>query len=46
MPYAVEIRYPDDFFMPSEQDAKEARVAASEILKWLENSMPKIFRDL
>ncbi|KPK96102.1 hypothetical protein AMJ80_01930 [bacterium SM23_31] len=46
MPYAVEIRYPDDFFTPTEQDAKEARKAVNEILKWLENSMPEIFRAL
>ena len=28
MPYAVEVRYPDDLFMPSDQDASEAREAA------------------
>ncbi len=28
MPYAVEIRYPDDWFMPSAEDAIEARAAA------------------
>ncbi len=43
MPYAVEIRYPDDWFMPSEQDAKEARDAASKVLKWFENALPEIF---
>jgi len=46
MPYAVEIRYPDDFFMPNEQDAKEARAAVGEVLKWIENVMVEIFRDL
>ena len=44
MPYAVEIRYPDDWFMPSEQDVKEARDAASKVLKWLENALPGIFQ--
>lgn len=32
MPYAVEIRYPDDWFMPTEDDAKEARKAVSHVL--------------
>jgi len=39
MPYAVEIRYPDDWFMPTEEDALEARSAAGEILKWLRQSL-------
>jgi len=42
MPYAVEIRYPDDWYMPSEEDAKEARAAASDILDWLKNALPDI----
>ena len=44
MPYAVEIRYPDDWFMPSEDDAKEAREAAGEVLKWLERAIPELFK--
>lgn len=44
MPYAVEIRYPDDWFMPSDQDAKEARDAASQVLQWLEDAFPEIFQ--
>lgn len=44
MPYAVEIRYPDDWFMPSDQDAKEARDAASQVLQWLEDVLPEIFQ--
>ncbi len=44
MPYAVEIRYPDDWFMPSDQDAKEARDAASQVLQWLEDALPEIFQ--
>jgi HEPN domain-containing protein len=31
--YAVEMRYPDDYFMPSEQEAKEAFGTAVEIKK-------------
>jgi HEPN domain-containing protein len=32
MLYAVEIRYPDDWFMPTEEDAKEAREAVSHVM--------------
>ena len=45
MPYAVEIRYPDDWYMPSAEDAKEARGAASEILNWFEKALPEIFQN-
>lgn len=43
MPYAVEVRYPDESHMPSEQDAREARAAADHVLKWLEAALPEIF---
>ncbi len=42
-PYAVEIRYPDDWHMPSDEDAREAREAADNILNWLKNALPDIF---
>ncbi len=45
MPYAVEIRYPDDWFMPTEEDAKEAREAVSHVTSWLQNTMPKVFAE-
>ena len=45
MPYAVEIRYPDDWFMPSQEDAKEAREAAGKVLDWLENALPEILKE-
>lgn len=45
MPYSVEIRYPDDWFMPSVQDAKEARDAAGKVLQWLEKALPEIFQN-
>ena len=45
-PYAVEIRYPDDGFMPSQEDAKEARDAANQVLNWLESALPEIFSGL
>ncbi len=43
MPYAVEIRYPGDEFTPTEDDAKEARQAAEEVLTWLRAVLPEIF---
>jgi len=43
MPYAVEVRYPDDFFMPSLQDTHEAREAAGNVKRWLENALPEVF---
>ena len=44
IPYAVEIRYPDDWYMPTEEDAKEARQAAAHVLSWLERALPEIFQ--
>ena len=44
IPYAVEIRYPDDWYMLTKEDAIEARQAAGQVLKWLENAFPKIFQ--
>lgn len=43
MPYSVEIRYPDDWFMPTEEDAKEAREAVSRVMLWLKKALPEIF---
>ncbi len=43
MPYAVEIRYPDDLFFPSQEDAQEAREAAGEVLSWLQEALPELF---
>ena len=45
MPYAIEIRYPDDGFDPFEQDAREAREAAGQVLQWLESALPKVFKE-
>ncbi len=45
IPYAVEVRYPDDWYMPSDEDAKEAREAVRKVLNWLENALPDIFKD-
>jgi len=43
MPYAVEIRYPDDWFMPTAEDANEAREAVSHVMSWLQNAIPEVF---
>jgi HEPN domain-containing protein len=43
MPYAVEIRYPDDWYLPTEEDALEAREAAAQVLKWLKKALPQTF---
>ena len=43
-PYAVEIRYPDDGYTPAEQDAREARAAATQVLSWFEQVLPEVFR--
>ncbi len=45
MPYAIEIRYPDDWCTPSVDDAVEARNAAGKVLTWLESAMPPIFSE-
>ncbi len=42
MPYAVEIRYPDDTSTPAEEDAREARAAAEEVMVWLREALPEI----
>jgi len=45
MPYSVEFRYPDNWYMPSERDVIEAREAADKVLSWLKNSLPEIFQE-
>ncbi|RME50194.1 MAG: HEPN domain-containing protein [Caldilineae bacterium] len=44
MPYAIEIRYPDDWFMPSSDDAREARDMAAQVLDWLRQTFPRLFQ--
>lgn len=44
-PYAVEIRYPDDYSMPTGQDAAEARRAAAEVYERLKSACPTIFSE-
>ena len=45
IPYAVEVRYPDDWYMPSDEDAKEAREAVNNVLDWFENALPNILKN-
>jgi HEPN domain-containing protein len=42
MPFAVEIRYPGDAFMPSIQDTHEARQASQQILVWFQSHFDNI----
>lgn len=44
-PYAVEIRYPDDWFQPSADDAREARKAAEHVLIWLKTALAILFQN-
>lgn len=43
MPYAVGVRYPDEFFMPTLDDAHEARRAAQDVLDWLKCHLEGLF---
>ena len=45
MPYSVEIRYPDDWYMPTKNDAAEARDAADRVMQWLKNALPDVFQN-
>jgi len=42
-PYSVEIRYPGDAWMPTPEDAKEARQAAQEIYDWMQSRFGRLF---
>ncbi len=44
MPYAVEIRYPDDWFIPSLDDTREAREMAAQVLEWAQRTFPNLFQ--
>jgi HEPN domain-containing protein len=43
MPYAVEVRYPDEWFEPSAEDVQEARQAADRVLGWLQSTSHELF---
>jgi HEPN domain-containing protein len=40
-PYAVEARYPDGEFMPSKDDALEARAATGQVAEWFAHAFPE-----
>jgi len=42
-PYSVEVRYPGDAWMPSVEDAKEARQAAQEVFDWMQSRIERLF---
>ncbi len=42
-PYAVEIRYPDDWSMPTPEDTQEARDAAGHIYSKIKSILPNLF---
>ena len=39
-PYSVEVRYPDDDWMPTLDDAREARQTAESVLVWIREMIP------
>ncbi|MBN2133913.1 MAG: HEPN domain-containing protein [Sedimentisphaerales bacterium] len=43
MPYAVEARYPDELFVPTAEDTREARQAAENVLRWLGSHLERLF---
>jgi HEPN domain-containing protein len=43
MPYAVGVRYPDELFMPTPEDACEARQAAQDVWEWLKFHLEGLF---
>ena len=43
MPYAVGVRYPDELFLPTQEDAREARQAAQHVLGWLKLHLEGLF---
>ena len=43
MPYAVGVRYPDESFAPTHEDALEARRAAQDVLEWLKFHLEGLF---
>ena len=42
-PYSVEVRYPGDAWMPSPEDAQEARQAVQEVYEWMRSKFKQLF---
>jgi len=45
MSYAVEVRYPDYYNVPSAEDTHEARKAAEKVHDWLKQMCPGLFNE-
>ena len=43
LPYAVEVRYPDDQMTPAKADAQEARQASQTVFDWIKNHCSDLF---
>ena len=44
-PFAIEIRYPDDFYMPTQKEAEDAFAIATEIKAFISARLGDIFND-
>lgn len=44
-PFAVEIRYPDDFYMPSREETEEAFSVATEVKAFVLAKMSRMIAD-
>ncbi|MCU0913279.1 MAG: HEPN domain-containing protein [Planctomycetes bacterium] len=42
-PYSVEVRYPGDAWMPTPDDAREARQTAQEVFEWARARLGGLF---
>ena len=42
-PYSVEVRYPGDAWMPTPDDAREARQAAQKVFEWVQSRLERLF---
>ncbi len=42
-PYSVEVRYPGDAWMPTPDDAREARQAAQKVFEWMQPRLERLF---
>ncbi len=41
-PYSVEVRYPGDAWMPTPDDATEARQAAQKVFEWVQSRLERL----
>jgi len=38
-PYGVDVRYPDEFYLPNEQEAQQAYALADEVLRYIQGKV-------